>query len=68
VSFRLPQRGTSEHPTVDDTILCIGEDWQHYGKEYAINVMRCPVCDARYECVSSVYRFCPHCGVRFNMV
>ena len=41
---------------------------EHYGKEYAINVMRCPVCDARYECVSGVYRFCPHCGVRFNMV
>lgn len=68
MSFRLPRRGTSEHPTVDEIILCIGEDRTHYGNEYAINIMRCPACDASYECVSSVYRFCPHCGVRFNMV
>lgn len=63
---RFLRSGTSKHPTVDDVILCRGEDLQHYGNEYAINVMRCPVCDARYECVSGVYVFCPHCGVRFN--
>lgn len=67
MSFRPLRRRTRKQPPVDDLIFCIGEDFGHYGNEYVINVMECPVCKGTYECVRSVYRYCPHCGVRFEI-